>query len=245
MVYFTEWFAFGVPKVSCLWVLVLNKSFQSLLHHQALAACICTWCIVERIILDKSTILGMLHTLKRKFAGISLFNVFKERDLCGEIGRCFAGETRVPTRSTQCSHSYILTSVEFLYTTHVLPCHIHLPMCLWIMDPLSRAPKKNTSHGNEVLPQDTTHLIQRPCCQRGSLCQDSAGNWTTRRPPDHCKETQTAVVRTCGQTTVNKWAPIRYSPQIPLKMFFKNPTTTTSTQKKSTVTPTNIYCGWI
>ena len=26
----------------------------------------------------------------------------------------------------------------------------------------SRAPKKNTSHGNEVLPQDTTHLIQRP-----------------------------------------------------------------------------------
>ena len=31
---------------------------------------------------------------------------------------------------------------------------------LWIMDPHSRAAKKNTSHGNEVLPQDTTHLIQ-------------------------------------------------------------------------------------
>ena len=54
--------------------------------------------------------------------------------------------------------------------------------------------KKNTSHGNEVLPQDTTHLIQRPCYQRGSLCQDPAGNRTTRRPPDHRKETQTAVV---------------------------------------------------
>ena len=26
------------------------------------------------------------------------------------------------------------------------------------MDPYSRAPKKNTSHGNEVLPQNTTHL---------------------------------------------------------------------------------------
>ena len=26
------------------------------------------------------------------------------------------------------------------------------------MDPHSIAPKKNTSHGNEVLPQDTTHL---------------------------------------------------------------------------------------
>ena len=45
------------------------------------------------------------------------------------------------------------------------------------MDPHSRAAKKIKSHGNEVLPQDTTHLIQRPCYQRGSLCQDSAGKW--------------------------------------------------------------------
>ena len=65
------------------------------------------------------------------------------------------------------------------------------------MDPHSRASKKNTSHGNEVLPQDTTHLIQRPCYQRGSLCQDPAGNWTTWRSPDNCKETQTAVVWSC------------------------------------------------
>ena len=42
--------------------------------------------------------------------------------------------------------------------------------------------------------QDTTHLIQRPCYQRGSPCQDPAGNWTTRRSPDDRKETQTAVV---------------------------------------------------
>ena len=61
----------------------------------------------------------------------------------------------------------------------------------------SRAPKKNTSHGNEVLPQDTTHLIQRPCYQQGSPCQDPASNRTTRRPADHGKETQTAVVWSC------------------------------------------------
>ena len=59
--------------------------------------------------------------------------------------------------------------------------------------------KLNTSHGNEVLPQDITHLLQRPCYQRGSPCQDPAGNWTTRRPPDHRKETQTAVVWSCLQ----------------------------------------------
>ena len=40
-------------------------------------------------------------------------------------------------------------------------------------------------------------LIQRPCYQRGSPCQDPAGNRTTRRPPDHGKETQTAVVWSC------------------------------------------------
>ena len=69
--------------------------------------------------------------------------------------------------------------------------------CLWITDPYSRAPKKNTNHGNEVLPQDTTHLAQRPCYQQGSPCQDPAGNWTARRPPDDHKETQTAVVSSC------------------------------------------------
>ena len=65
------------------------------------------------------------------------------------------------------------------------------------MDPHSRAAKKNTSHGNEVLPQDTTHLIQRPCYQRGSPCRDPAGHRTTRRPPDDRKETQTVVVWSC------------------------------------------------
>ena len=65
------------------------------------------------------------------------------------------------------------------------------------MDLHSRAPKNNTSHGNEVLPQDTTHLIKRSCYQRGSPCQNPIGNWTTRRPPDNRKETQTAVVWSC------------------------------------------------
>ena len=69
---------------------------------------------------------------------------------------------------------------QFQDMTDVLPCHIHFPVCLWIMDPHSRAPKKNTSHENEVLPQDTTHLIQRPCYQRGCPYQDPAGNWTTK-----------------------------------------------------------------
>ena len=46
--------------------------------------------------------------------------------------------------------------------TDALLCYKHLPVCLWIMDPHSRVPKKNAGHGNEVLLQDTTHLIQRP-----------------------------------------------------------------------------------
>ena len=36
-------------------------------------------------------------------------------------------------------------------TCGIMTRHIHLPVCLWIMDPHCRAPKKNTSHGNEVL----------------------------------------------------------------------------------------------
>ena len=40
------------------------------------------------------------------------------------------------------------------------------------------------------------HLVQRPCYQRGRQCQDPAGNWTTRRPPDHGKEMQAEVIWT-------------------------------------------------
>ena len=47
------------------------------------------------------------------------------------------------------------------------------------------------------IPQDITHLLQRPCYQQGSPCQDPAGNRTTGRPPDHRKEMQTAVVWSC------------------------------------------------
>ena len=68
--------------------------------------------------------------------------------------------------------------------TQIKRSHIHLPVRLWIIDPHNRAPKKNSSHRNEVLLQDTTYLIQRPCYQQGS-------------PPDHGKETQTAVVWSC------------------------------------------------
>ena len=80
-----------------------------------------------------------------------------------------------------------IVSSAYLDTTDALPCHINLPVCFWIKDPRSRAAEKNTSHRKGVPPQDTTHLIQRPCYQRGSLCQDPAGNRTARKPPDHRK----------------------------------------------------------
>ena len=47
-----------------------------------------------------------------------------------------------------------------------------------------------------ALSQDITHLLQRPCYQRGSPCKNPAGNRTTGRP-DHRKETLTAVVWSC------------------------------------------------
>ena len=42
------------------------------------------------------------------------------------------------------------------------------------------------------------HLKQKPCYERRSPCQDPAGNRTTRRPPDHRKVTQSAVVMSPG-----------------------------------------------
>ena len=45
---------------------------------------------------------------------------------------------------------------------------ILIPVCLWIMDPHRRAAKKNTSHGNGLLLQNSTHLMQRPRSSRQS-----------------------------------------------------------------------------
>ena len=104
--------------------------------------------------------------------------------------------TAALTRLNPVSHDKSIFS-SLQDTTDAQPCHIHLPVCFWIMDPHSRAPKKNTTQGNEVLPQDTMHLIQRLCYQWGSPCPDLASNWTTRRHPDDRKEMQTAVVWSC------------------------------------------------
>ena len=57
---------------------------------------------------------------------------------------------------------------QFQDRSDAFPRHTHLPVSLWIMDPHSRASKKKTSHGNEVLPQDTTNLTKRSCYQWGS-----------------------------------------------------------------------------
>ena len=54
-----------------------------------------------------------------------------------------------------------------------------------------------TCTGSIIQSMVSSHLIQRPCYQRESPCQDPAGNSTTRRAPDHRKETQPAVVWSC------------------------------------------------
>ena len=91
----------------------------------------------------------------------------------------------------------------------------HLSSCM----PMNNGPSQqrtNTSHGNEVLPQDAMHLIQRPChCyQWGSLCQDPAGNGTTWGPPEYLKRHKlkwyehvsrsSGVAKTILQGTVKK-----------------------------------------
>ena len=70
---------------------------------------------------------------------------------------------------------WLVVFFQFQDTTGALPCCIHLPVCLLIIDPHSRAAKMRMSRGNEVL----LYLIQRQCYEWGSLCQDPAGNQTT------------------------------------------------------------------
>ena len=126
-----------------------------------------------------------------KYLGSVIIDECCKPEILPRIAQTTAALTRLKPvlNDRSISHTSILRLMRSLVTS------IFLYACeTWTH---SRAPKKNTSHGNEVLPQDTMHLIQRPCCQRGSPCHDPAGNRTTRRPPDHRKEAQTAVVWTC------------------------------------------------
>ena len=52
-------------------------------------------------------------------------------------------------------------------------------VCVFLRSSGDATARYYTSHTNEVLPQDTTHLIQRPCYQRGSQCQDSQADDNT------------------------------------------------------------------
>ena len=74
----------------------------------------------------------------------------------------------------------------------VFPC---ASKCSNITQGLGLLLQTRSTHFSHIEP-DTAHLMQRPCYQRRSTCQDPAGNWTTRRP-DHREETQTAVVWSC------------------------------------------------
>ena len=65
------------------------------------------------------------------------------------------------------------------------------------MDLHSTAPKKNTSHGNEVLPQDTTHLIQRPFTNEEVRAKIQQAIGPHEELLTIVKKTQTAVVWSC------------------------------------------------
>ena len=86
-------------------------------------------------------------------------------------------------KNNQCLHISVTLLFGTSYSVFSLflkLAFLHLLVCLWIMDPHSRAPKKNTSHGNEVLLQDTMHLIRRPLLTRKSVPRSS-------RQSDHTK----------------------------------------------------------
>ena len=61
----------------------------------------------------------------------------------------------------------------------------------------SRDPKRNKSHENEVLPQDTTLLITKTMLATRKSVPRPSRQLGYTKPPDYCKETQIALVWSC------------------------------------------------
>ena len=85
-------------------------------------------------------------------------------------------------------------SSQFQDMTDMLPCYLSIFLYACESWTLTTEFKRRTQ---AMEMRCYRKILQRPCYQRGSLCQDPAGNRATRRPPDHRKETQTAEVWTC------------------------------------------------
>ena len=88
-----------------------------------------------------------------KYLGSVITEEGSKPEILSRIARTTAALTRL--KPVWIDKSISLSSK--IDTTDALPCHIHLPVCLLIMDPHSRAPKKNTNNGNGVL-QKILHI---------------------------------------------------------------------------------------
>ena len=85
--------------------------------------------------------------------------------------------------------------IESMLSGNACKTRIWLTQCVW--EETSNTSGLDSLDVYERKPptlQVWTHSMCMMCYQRGSSCQDPAGSWTTRRPPDDRKETQTAVV---------------------------------------------------
>ena len=105
--------------------------------------------------------------------------------------------SKLPTVSLQRPQACLYKQPTF-WTVIILWKRLSHPSSCMLVNhgPSQQSSKEEYKLWKEMLPQDTTHLIQRPCYQWESLCQDPAGNQTTQRP-DHRKKMQTAVVWSC------------------------------------------------
>ena len=63
----------------------------------------------------------------------------------------------------------------------------------WILS--ADTERRITGHGDEMPQKAPRHHLQRPHLQRRGAKQNSANHWTSRRPLDYSKTTQTEMVR--------------------------------------------------
>lgn len=77
--------------------------------------------------------------------------------------------------------------------------HTNFPICLWNLDPYSRATEENTEHGDETLQKTHGHLIHPTCHKWESLAKDQPSHWPTWWPALLCHKAETEVVRTYHQ----------------------------------------------
>ena len=109
-------------------------------------------------------------TTKRSKEMDTSFKLSRTSGTCAQLRVCWGCHARNSLQDSTIANQFGMTGIflpvpSYELICSLLPCHIHLPVGLWNIEPHSQE-EYVPFPWDKMLSQDSMHFIQRPCYQR-------------------------------------------------------------------------------